>query len=121
MANGPASMVRSAGLSGGAWEERQLRKAVTSAPGAGKRTRCATPSSPASASTVLVVPKSTPRLRATWRSLVLPLPLVGRVDRAARRETGEGAELLHPARLTASRPPHEGEGKQRLRIRLRQR
>ena len=40
------------------------------------------------------------------------LPLVGRVDAAKRRTGGEGcARKPHPARQSASRPPHEGEGK----------
>src|SRR4051812_14788008 len=95
MAHGPAAMARSLGRSP-AWKERQLRKANSSPPeassppeckrlGAGKRTRCAGPEASASATTVLVVPKSMPN----------------------DREGGLGAELISQLRSggTADRPP----------------
>src|SRR5580658_182940 len=60
MAQGPASTTRSRGLSMSAWKESAERNGASATPSWSKLASCASPSPPVSATTVLVVPKSTP-------------------------------------------------------------
>src|ERR1700735_5658863 len=69
MAQGPAGMTRSLGRSP-AGNDRHERKAKSSPSGAGNRTSSAGPAAPARATTVLVVPKSMPRVKLTEDSVV---------------------------------------------------
>src|SRR5215472_6134845 len=78
MAHGPASTTRSRGSSGGAWNESAERKATIGSLSWAKLTRRAWPSAPASAVTVLVVPKSIPIAGP-------PMNLIPNAERAGAR------------------------------------
>src|SRR6185437_10585965 len=101
MAQGPAATWRSDGRSGGAWNDTQERKAKSSPSGAGNLARCAGPSAPASATTVLVVPKSMPRLKALLTTVPIheDAPL-----RGSSAEGGEGASAQNDRRGYGGNP-----------------